>query len=71
MFENKELKTGIWQLDEMLGGGLPRGEIMLVGGRPWMGKTSLLKQIMQNNEKTAFIKLRKRFRAAFRQKPLY
>jgi len=57
MFENKELKTGIRQLDEMLGGGLPSGEFMLVGGRPGMGKTSLLKQIMKNNEKTACLYL--------------
>lgn len=57
MFENKVLKTGIWQLDEMLGGGLPRGEFMLVGGRPGMGKTSLLKQIMKNNENTVCLYL--------------
>lgn len=57
MFENEKLKTGIRQLDEMLGGGLPRGEFMLVGGRPGMGKTSLLKQIMKNNEKTVCLYL--------------
>lgn len=57
MFENDKLKTGIWQLDEMLRGGLPRGEFMLVGGRPGMGKTSLLKQIMKNNEKTVCLYL--------------
>lgn len=57
MFENDRLKTGIRQLDDMLGGGLPRGEFMLIGGRPGMGKTSLLKQIMKTNEKTVCLYL--------------
>ena len=57
MFENDKLKTGIRQLDDMLEGGLPRGEFMLIGGRPGMGKTSLLKQIMKNSEKTVCLYL--------------
>ena len=57
MFENDRLKTGIQKLDDMIGGGLPRGEFMLIGGRPGMGKTSLLKQIIKTNEKTACLYL--------------
>ena len=57
MIENDELKTGSRQLDDMIGGGLPRGEFMLVGGCPWIGKTSFLKQIMKHNEETACLYL--------------
>ncbi len=52
MFENDRLKTGIQKLDDMLGGGLPRGEFMLIGGRPGMGKTALLRRFMEANEDT-------------------
>lgn len=57
MFENKKLKTGIQKLDDMLGGGLPRGEFMLIGGRPGMGKTALLRRIMEANEDTVCLYL--------------
>lgn len=40
-------KTGIWQLDQKLIGGMRDGDILAVGGRPGTGKTVLLSQICQ------------------------
>lgn len=39
------LPTGFVDLDRMLGGGVRRGNLVIVGGRPSMGKTSLALQI--------------------------
>ena len=38
--------TGISGLDEMLGGGLPQGRVMLVIGEPGAGKTLLASQFL-------------------------
>ena len=38
-------KTGISELDRVLGGGLVKGSIVLLGGEPGIGKSTLLLQI--------------------------
>ena len=43
------LKTGIGNLDLVLGGGLPKGSITLVAGPPGSGKTTLAQQICFHN----------------------
>lgn len=40
-------KTGISELDRVLGGGLVKGSIVLLGGEPGIGKSTLLLQICQ------------------------
>ena len=40
--------TGFKDLDQLLGGGLRKGELMIVAARPGMGKTSLLNCIAAN-----------------------
>ena len=47
-------KTGMGELDRVLGGGAVRGSLVLVGGAPGIGKSTLLLQICGNigkNEK--------------------
>ena len=39
--------TGIGELDRVLGGGLVKGSIVLIGGEPGIGKSTLLLQICQ------------------------
>ncbi len=41
----KRLKTGIDELDRVLGGGLVPGGVMLIGGAPGIGKSTLLLQL--------------------------
>ena len=38
-------KTGIWQLDQKLKGGMRDGQVIVIGGRPGTGKSVLLTQI--------------------------
>ena len=40
-------KTGLKELDRVLGGGIVRGGLMLIGGDPGIGKSTLLLQICQ------------------------
>lgn len=48
-YENEErCKTGIDELDRVLGGGLVKGSLVLVGGDPGIGKSTLLLQICKN-----------------------
>ncbi len=42
--------TGIGELDRVLGGGIVRGELILVGGDPGIGKSTLLLQICEKAE---------------------
>lgn len=42
---SRPISTGIPQLDTILGGGVRRSELTLIGGRPGMGKTALAVQI--------------------------
>ncbi|MCI8520907.1 MAG: DNA repair protein RadA [Clostridia bacterium] len=41
-------KTGLKELDRVLGGGIVRGSLILVGGDPGIGKSTLLLQICQS-----------------------
>lgn len=43
--ENKRLKTGELELDNVLGGGLVEGMVVLVAGEPGIGKSTLLLQV--------------------------
>lgn len=42
------ISTGLRDLDELLNGGLRRGELIVIGARPKMGKTALTLQIARN-----------------------
>lgn len=41
------IQTGVSELDRVLGGGIVRGGLMLIGGDPGIGKSTLLLQICQ------------------------
>jgi DNA repair protein RadA/Sms len=41
----KRLKTGIVEFDRVLGGGIVPGSVVLIGGAPGMGKSTLLLQV--------------------------
>lgn len=41
-------KTGMEELDRVLGGGIVRGSLILVGGDPGIGKSTLLLQVCKN-----------------------
>lgn len=41
----ERLPTGVGELDRVLGGGLVRGSVVLVGGAPGIGKSTLLLQV--------------------------
>lgn len=45
-------KTGLKELDRVLGGGIVRGGLMLIGGDPGIGKSTLLLQVCANLCKT-------------------
>jgi circadian clock protein KaiC len=45
----ERVSTGVPGLDEVLAGGLPRGTVTLVGGRPGAGKTVLTQQILHHH----------------------
>ena len=46
--EEDRLTTGMTELDRVLGGGLVRGSLTLVGGDPGIGKSTLLLQVCRN-----------------------
>lgn len=46
--ETKRVKTGIGELDRVLGGGVVAGSTVLVGGDPGIGKSTLLMQAASN-----------------------
>lgn len=47
--ENEDrTKTGLEELDRVLGGGIVRGSLILVGGDPGIGKSTLLLQVCRN-----------------------
>lgn len=41
-------KTGIGELDNVLGGGIVKGSLVLIGGDPGIGKSTILLQVCQN-----------------------
>ena len=45
----KRFVTGIYELDRVLGGGFVRGSLVLVGGDPGIGKSTLLMQVCGKN----------------------
>lgn len=46
--ENVRSTTGIKELDRVLGGGIVQGSLVLVGGDPGIGKSTLLLQVCRN-----------------------
>lgn len=48
MTETARTKTGIGELDRVLGGGIVRGSMVLIGGDPGIGKSTLLLQACRN-----------------------
>ena len=57
--ETSRTRTGIGELDRVLGGGIVAGSLVLVGGDPGIGKSTLLLQVCRNlssrNEKVLYI----------------
>ncbi len=54
--QEERIKTGSKELDRVLGGGLVKGSLILVGGDPGIGKSTLLLQICQSvNKKVLYI----------------
>ena len=46
--ERERMKSGIEEVDRVLGGGIVRGSAVLVGGDPGIGKSTLLLQVTQH-----------------------
>ena len=44
--EKPRVRTGIEELDRVLGGGLVQGSVILISGNPGAGKSTLLIQVM-------------------------
>lgn len=44
----ERIKTGFNSLDEILGGGIVKGSVILIGGAPGIGKSTLALQILNN-----------------------
>lgn len=43
--ENEKIKTGIGEFDNLIGGGIVKGSLTLLGGSPGIGKSTLILQI--------------------------
>lgn len=50
--EDDRIGTGIGELDRVLGGGIVKGSLTLVGGDPGIGKSTLLLQVCRNLSKS-------------------
>lgn len=46
--ENSRISTGMSEMDRVLGGGIVQGSLILVGGDPGIGKSTLLLQVCRN-----------------------
>ena len=46
--QEERMSTGIGELDRVLGGGIVQGSLVLVGGDPGIGKSTLLLQVCRN-----------------------
>jgi len=57
--EKKRIKTGIEELNRVLGGGVVLGSLVLIGGEPGIGKSTLLLQVSRdfaaNGEKVLYV----------------
>ena len=57
--EEDRIRTGFDELDRVLGSGIVRGSLVLVGGDPGIGKSTLLLQVCRNlagqNQKILYI----------------
>lgn len=50
--ENTRIGTGMKELDRVLGGGIVKGSLTLVGGDPGIGKSTILLQVCRNLSET-------------------
>ena len=50
--ESERISSGIGELDRVLGGGIVRGSLVLIGGDPGIGKSTLLLQVTRNLTKS-------------------
>ena len=48
MYQAARMSTGMGELDRVLGGGIVQGSLVLVGGDPGIGKSTLLLQVCRN-----------------------
>ena len=46
--DNERVKTGMKEFDRVLGGGLVKGSLILIGGDPGIGKSTILLQVCKN-----------------------
>jgi len=53
--KNERIKTGIGEFDRVLGGGIVPGSLILVGGEPGIGKSTLLLQICNTIKNSFYI----------------
>ena len=51
----ERLPTGVEELDRALGGGLVGGQVVLLGGDPGIGKSTLLLQVVSGIENTLYV----------------
>ena len=53
--QSNRIKTGINEFDRVLGGGIVAGSIILLGGEPGIGKSTLLLQVASSVKKTIYL----------------
>lgn len=53
--KSERIKTKIDEFDQVLGGGIVSGQVILIAGSPGIGKSTLLMQIANNLKKTLYV----------------
>ncbi len=53
--EDERVSTGLAEFDQVLGGGIVKGSIVLIGGDPGIGKSTLLLQVLSNLASSGYI----------------